>query len=530
MPGFRGIRGWVLIAGAVLALALAAPSLAAADTITVTTNLDTSADHCTLRDAISAANTAATAGVCVYGTGGTPADPDTIDFNLPALPATITLATALPHVFYPLTIAGPGASQLNVHRDDAAPNFRILWIDPNGLQDQDVISGLTLSNGKLVDSVGAGIVTRDSDLTLDHVVVTGNHAGVNFPGGSGGQGGGIFVNNDATLHVIGSTVSDNHVAVVAAGGAGGLAQGGGIDDEGTMTMVDSTVSGNDATATASGGNLAVADGGGIISNAATIKRSTISGNAVTSITVSGPSSTGGAGLDSSGSSLDLELSTIGGNTATSTTSGTADAEGGGLYVNTPGAVLTGDTIAFNTGAVSANFASATAPPDTTSVRDTIVSNPTGGLNCSLPATGTISSLGFNVEDDGGGSCHFIAAHDLSPGTNPMLNPVLALNTGTTENYALQTGSPAIEAGSAFGEATDQRGLLRPSDDLAVATAPGSDGSDIGTFEVQGQPFAAPPPPPPSTPAAPVPTKKCKKKKHGHKASAAKKKKCKKKRK
>ena len=56
----------------------------------------------------------------------------------------------------------------------------------------------------------------------------------------------------------------------------------------------------------------------------------------------------------------------------------------------------------------------------------------------------------------------------------MLNPVLALNGGSTENYALQTGSPAIEAlVSAFGEIHHQRGLLRPSDDLGVPMAPGS---------------------------------------------------------
>ena len=518
----------MLIAGAVLALALVAPSLAAADTITVTTSLDTSVSQCTLRDAIDAANTAATSGACVYGTGGTPADPDTINFNLPTLPATINLATALPEVLYPLTIAGPGASQLDVHRSSGS-NFRILLINPNGLNDTDVISGLTLSNGNLVDSVGAGIDTRDADLTLDHVVVTGNHAGANFTGGGNGQGGGIFNNNDGTLHLIGSTVSDNHLAVVAPSGIGGAAFGGGIDNEGTMTVIDSTISGNDATETASGSNLAIADGGGIVSNSATIKRSTISGNSVSSTTVTGPSSTGGAGLFSSGSSLELELSTIAANTAMSaTTSGTTDAEGGGIYVNTPGAVLTGDTIAFNIGPVSANFASATPPPSTTSVRDTIVSNPTGGPNCSLPATGTISSLGYNVEDDGAGSCVFTAAHDLAPGTNPVLNPVLALNGGSTENYALQTGSPAIEAGSAFGETTDQRGLLRPSDDLAVPTAPGSDGSDIGAFEVQGQPFPPPPAAPTPTPTAPA-HKKCKKKKRGHRASAAKKK-CKRKRK
>ena len=515
----------MLFAGLALALVLLAPSVAAADTITVTTNLDTSGLQCTLRDAIAAANTATTTGACAYPTGGTAADPDTINFNLPTLPATISLATALPTIRDPLSIVGPGASQLDVHRS-AVSAFRILLISPDSGRDYSV-SGLTLSNGNVVGGVGAGVDVVAADLTLDHVVVTGNHAGVNFISGSNGQGGGIFVNNDATLNLVGSTVSDNHVAV---SGTGGLALGGGIDDEGTMTVTDSTVSGNDVTETSSGSGLAVADGGGIFSNAATITRSAIFGNAANAITATGPSSAFGAGLNSNGSALDLELSTVGGNTATSaTTSGTTDAEGGGVYVNTHGATFTGDTIAFNAGGTSANFASEVAPPNSPTLRDTIIANATGP-NCSVPAAGSLTSLGFNVEDDATGSCLFEASHDLALGTDPLLNPTLALNGGSTQNYALQTGSPAIEAGSAFGETTDQRGLLRPSDDLAVSTAAGSDGSDIGAFEVQGQPFAGPPPPTP-TPAPTTPAKKkCKKKKHGHKASAAKKKKCKKKRK
>jgi hypothetical protein len=44
------------------------------------------------------------------------------------------------------------------------------------------------------------------------------------------------------------------------------------------------------------------------------------------------------------------------------------------------------------------------------------------------------------------------------------------------------GSPAIDAGSAFGPTTDQRGLPRPADLPGVPNA--ADGSDIGAVEVQ----------------------------------------------
>jgi hypothetical protein len=48
----------------------------------------------------------------------------------------------------------------------------------------------------------------------------------------------------------------------------------------------------------------------------------------------------------------------------------------------------------------------------------------------------------------------------------------------------QAGSPAIDAGKAFGLTLDQRGLPRPSDFPSIANATGGDGSDIGAVEVQ----------------------------------------------
>jgi hypothetical protein len=66
--------------------------------------------------------------------------------------------------------------------------------------------------------------------------------------------------------------------------------------------------------------------------------------------------------------------------------------------------------------------------------------------------------------------------------DPMLGP-LQNNGGPTETMAPLADSPVIDAGSAFGLTTDQRGLARPSDFPDLADA--GDGADIGAVELQG---------------------------------------------
>ena len=65
--------------------------------------------------------------------------------------------------------------------------------------------------------------------------------------------------------------------------------------------------------------------------------------------------------------------------------------------------------------------------------------------------------------------------------DPLLGP-LAANGGPTPTMAPAEGSPVIDAGSAFGLTTDQRGLARPSDFPSLSNA--GDGSDIGAVELQ----------------------------------------------
>ena len=61
------------------------------------------------------------------------------------------------------------------------------------------------------------------------------------------------------------------------------------------------------------------------------------------------------------------------------------------------------------------------------------------------------------------------------------------------------GSPALDAGSAFGLTTDQRGLCRPFDLPVVSNF--DDATDIGAVEVGAQPCPEPPPPPLPPPAS-----------------------------
>src|SRR3954452_15496135 len=84
------MRTRLLLLTGVIAALLATPAVASAATITVNTTDDVNAGQCTLRSAITAANTNAIVGGCVKGTGS-----DVINFSLPPA-STITLGSALP--------------------------------------------------------------------------------------------------------------------------------------------------------------------------------------------------------------------------------------------------------------------------------------------------------------------------------------------------------------------------------------------------------------------------------------------------
>jgi hypothetical protein len=519
------MKGRLGIGLVIAAALLLVPASASATLIQVTSTADSGGD-CTLRNAIIASNGIVSAGACPAGQASPVVD--TIDLS-GAGAGPITLGGPLPDIADDVNIVGPGSGLLSVDGANAHQPFSI----PSGKTVS--ISGLTISQGLCDDACGGkgGAINNNGTLTLTDVGVVDSSA--SDAGGviAAAEGGGIENNASGTLHLTLSTVTGNNVTASGASTQNG-ASGGGIMNFGTLTLDRSTVQDNDATGT---GTIAASEtnvsGGGIdLAGPTTLTRSTVSGNTVTAGNggTSNDAHGGGIATFNAGSvALTLDRTTVTGNTATA--SGTASsASGGGINSQGSSLTVTSSTISGNSAAVESNLLLAAI---TTQFKNTIVSNPLGGgANCSGADSG---SLGFNIEDTD--TCGFGQPSD-QPSTDPLLDTTLANNGGLTKTLALLSGSPAIEAGNTVGETTDQRGLLRPSDVAAVPTKAGSDGSDIGAFEVQGQPFPGPPKPvlpvqpvpPAATPVVPTTTKKKCKKKRKHRSAAAAKKKCHKKKK
>ena len=137
------------------------------------------------------------------------------------------------------------------------------------------------------------------------------------------------------------------------------------------------------------------------------------------------------------------------------------------------------------------------------LRNTIVAHTEGGASEDVVSERSAGALAGSGADAGIGERDIVEnATGLSGGTltgaaltdNPLLGD-LADNGGPTPTMLPGEGSPALDAGSAFGLLTDQRGLCRPFDLPAVSNF--GDATDIGAVELGAQPCPEPPPPPAS---------------------------------
>jgi CSLREA domain-containing protein len=211
---WRTTTGTIVLAIAAL---FCAPLLSAA-TITVNSTADTAANdgHCTLREAIVAANTDTASGVavgeCAAGSGA-----DVLD--LTGVSGTITLTSALPSITTDMALTGPGAANLTIWGNDL---YRVFFVT-NGAAVS--ISDLTIAHGKAVGGHG------------------GNSDGSGGGGGSADMGGGVFVNANATL-LLNSVAFTGNAASGGAGGSGGAqgdggGGGGGIGGPGTDNFGES---------------------------------------------------------------------------------------------------------------------------------------------------------------------------------------------------------------------------------------------------------------------------------------------------
>jgi len=434
----------VAIALVAIVLLLAGGQPAYAVDITVNTTADDFTDDgdCSLREAITAANTDTARDACPAGSGA-----DVI--TLPAGTYGLTIAGTSEggnvdgdlDIVNALTINGAGAATTII--DAAGSGERHFDIFSNNGAFAVTMSGITMrsANG---DQDG-GAINNSQELTLNSVVITGNDA--QDAGGIQNNGGAELTINDSTLSNNSASEKDN---------------GGGIRNSGgTLTINRSTLNNN------FGGQ----DGGGLAnSGTATINNTTITGNTVNDGGIGGGISVFGA--------TTINNSTIAGNSASG--------GGGGLSDETL-------KVAAQT------FVSAGVPPvddgasvalgngePSVDITNSIVANNTTGGDCDVT---TLTSGGNNLDSDS--TCDLTGTGD-KPGQNPQL-AALAANGGPTQTMAIPAGSPATDAGNnATCLATDQRGITRPQDGNSDGTAV----CDMGAYELE---------PPAATPAPGTPT-------------------------
>ena len=302
--------------------------------------------------------------------------------------------------------------------------------------------------------------------------------------GNASIGGGIFVDDNATLIASNSTISGN----TASGGGVGVF-GGGIHNRGTLTVSNSAFSDNSA-----------GDGGGIYNagGTVTLSNSSFSGNhtirylgggiynhwgsmTVSTSTFSGNNAfTGGGVLNGDGGWLTVSNSTFSDNivwygggianfnvltVSNSSFSGNSASNDGGGIRTWEGTVEVSNSTFSDNSAYDGGGGDIHNSGGTLTLKNTIVANSPTGTNC------------FGIITDGGGNLSY--PDSTCPGINsdPVLGP-LQNNGGPTETMALGPGSAAIDAANDATCAAppvnnlDQRGVIRPQGAHC----------DIGAFE------------------------------------------------
>ena len=241
-----------LVVWGLLFVYLSSPAWAAEITVNTTADtLDTSDPTggnsdglCSLREAITAANTETAVDECAAGTGE-----DTIVFDLGSS-ATITLGSKLPPITDAdgLTIDG-GSAAITVDGNNAVRSgFEV----SSGAA--LTVSNLTIARG--FDPLSGGAIANFGELEITNSTLSGNSAA--------DSGGAIYNEAGAALEVSNSTLSGNSAG-------SGIGQGGGIDNFGGLEITNSTLSGNSAPNI--GGAIFSAPSGSL-----TVSNSTFSGN------------------------------------------------------------------------------------------------------------------------------------------------------------------------------------------------------------------------------------------------------------
>ncbi|MCU0757542.1 MAG: hypothetical protein MUE46_20945 [Xanthomonadales bacterium] len=143
--------------------------------------------------------------------------------------------------------------------------------------------------------------------------------------------------------------------------------------------------------------------------------------------------------------------------------------------------LESSTLAGNIGSAALNSVASSSGAAVTRAQNTLFSGASSSI-LNSGANASFVSLGFNLSST---TEPLLNQSTDRVNANPNLGP-LQNNGGATFTRALQIPSAAIDAGIRSVDA-DQRGNPRTLDLLSIANAPGSDGTDIGAFELQAAP-------------------------------------------
>ena len=188
-----------------------APLSAIASTITVNTYSDTVGNgRCSLREAITAANTNTASGSmpgeCAAGTTAL----DTIVFNVfgefcMISGCAISPLTPLPDISSDMSIVGPGSGSLAVQPGGGA-KIRIFNVSTGSPTTPTSISGLTIRNGDILDVDGGGGVRNAAPvLNLTDCVFRNNKV----TGTTNSRQGGGLLNAGGTVNVSNCTFTQN---------------------------------------------------------------------------------------------------------------------------------------------------------------------------------------------------------------------------------------------------------------------------------------------------------------------------------
>ena len=371
-------------------------------------------------------------------------------------------------------------------------------------QEERTLDSLTITNSRIVDNraghYGGGVFSEGATVTISGSQINDNVAE--------GAGGGVSIKyaygseTQPAVTITGSEVNNNRVLSLYSYNDPDFALGGGASFgriTGEVLIERSTFAYNEADPD---GDADGALGGGIFGHEVfetTISESTIANNTSSKYG-------GGLALYETGGSL-VQNTTISGNEAAE--------NGGGVWLDDfKYSRFENSTITDNDAWATANGSSgygggiyAGFNDDPVEVSSTIVAENNDRYDESPDlAGGATFELDFSLIGDVGGATYTDNGGNIlggEPGDppEPPIDPLLAPlsdNGGPTLTHLPLAGSPALDAGISNGLTTDQRGLPRTVDLPEVANAAGSDATDIGSVEVQGQPQQPPQPQPGAT--------------------------------